>query len=95
MGWGQFGVTGQLSTYFKGGQAAVDAFYAHTNSSVSYVMTDPAGNITVVTVLRLKFSNFNPQVGGKNQAVMGDLDFTGIEVPNTGATLQLDFIDGL
>lgn len=92
MGWGEFNVQGQLSTYFQGGMAAVDAFYAHTNSSASYAMTDPAGNITVITVLRLKFTNFTRTVGGKNQALMGDLDFQGILDPVTGATFQIDKI---
>ena len=92
MGWGQFTVTGQLSTYFKGGMAAVDAFYQHTDSSASYAMTDPQGNIAVVTILNLKFTNFTANVGGKNQAVMGDLDFTGKVDSTYGSTLQLDFI---
>lgn len=92
MGWGQFTVTGQLSTYFKGGMAAVDAFYEHADSSASYAMTDPQGNIAVITALNLKFTNFTANVGGKNQAVMGDLDFTGKVDSTYGATLQLDFI---
>lgn len=94
MGWGQFTLTGKLSTYFKGGMAAVDSFYGHNNVSFSFAMTDPAGNIVVLTVGRLKFSNFVKTIGGKNQAVMGDLDFTAILDPTygTGNTLQLDFI---
>lgn len=92
MGWGEFNAQGQISTFFKGGMAAVDAFYAHSNSSASYTMTDPAGNITILTILRLKFTNFTRNIGGKNQPVMGDLDFMGILDPTTGATLQLDFI---
>lgn len=92
MGWGEFNATGQLSTYFQGGMAAVDAFYSHANSSASYAMTDPAGNIVVVTILRLKFTNFTRTIGGKNQPVMGDLDFTGILDPTTGATFQIDKI---
>jgi hypothetical protein len=92
MGWGQCTVTGQCSTFLRGGEAAIDAYFNHSNSSLSYVMTDPAGNLTILTILRLKFGNFTKQVGGKNQAVMGDLDYTGILDPVTGATIQMDFI---
>jgi hypothetical protein len=94
MGWGQFGLTGTLSTYFQGGLAAVDAFFAHTPGSVSYVMTDPAGNVFVVTVNNLQFSDFVNQVGGKNQPVMGDLNFTAIlDSTISNATLQFDMLD--
>jgi hypothetical protein len=92
MGWGQATITGQMDTFFKGGLAAVDAFFSHSSSSCSYSMTDPAGNVMVISVLNLKFSNFTSQIGGKNQAVMGTLDFTGILNPTRGATIQLDFI---
>jgi len=95
MGWGQFGVTGTLNTYFKGGLAAVDAFFTHADSSFSYVMTDPQGNICVVSCLNLKYTDFNPQVGGKNQAVMGDLQFAAKLDTATGASFQFDFITGL
>lgn len=90
MGWGQFTVTGQLSTFLKAGTSAVDAFYTHANDSVSYAMSDAAGNTIILTFLRIKYGNFTKQVGGKNQAVMGDFDFTAILHPTYNATLQID-----
>lgn len=92
MGWGQFTVTGKLSTYFKGGMSAVDKFFSHANAAFSFAMTDPAGNILVLTLGRLKFTNFSKPVGGKNQAVMGDLDFQAILDPTYANTFQLDRI---
>lgn len=92
MGWGQATITGQMSTFFKGGLAAVDAYFNHTSISLSYAMTDIDGNIMVVSILNAKLGNFNKQIGGKNQAVMGDLDFTGILDPVLGATIQIDVI---
>lgn len=94
MGWGQFTVTGTMDTYFQGGLPAVDAFFADTPSSASYVMTDPLGNVSVVTINALKFSNFTNQVGGKNQAVMGTLAISAYLDPGvSGCTMQLDMID--
>lgn len=92
MGWGQASISGQLDTFFKGGLSAVDAYFTHASSSASYAMTDIAGNIMIVSILRLKFANFTKQIGGKNQAVMGTLNFTGILDPVTGATIQIDLI---
>jgi len=93
MGWGQFTLTGTLDTYFQGGVAAVDAFFADTPSSCSYVMTDPSGNIAVITIGALKFSNFTNQVGGKNQAVMGTLAISAFLDTTYTNSLQIDFID--
>jgi hypothetical protein len=93
MGWGQFTVTGQASTFFKGGLAAVDAYFTHSDVGLSYAMIDPAGNIMVLTWPRTKLSNFQKQAGGKNQAVMGDLDFTAVvDTTIGGFTMQVDLI---
>jgi len=92
MGFGEFKVEGQLNTYMKGGMPMVDKYYNSTASSFSHRLVDPAGNSIIISVLRLKYSNFKRDIGGKNQAVMGTFDWTGIKHPTYGATLQIDLI---
>jgi hypothetical protein len=92
MGWGQATVTGQVSTFFKGGLAAVDAYFAHADVGLSYAMTDPAGNVMVITFPRTKLSNFQKPIGGKNQAVMGDMDFSAVMDQTLNYTIQVDLI---
>lgn len=91
-GWGQFTLTGKLSTFFKGGMQAVDDFYSHATSSIAYVMGDAAGNYAVITMGAVKFSDFDKQVGGKNQAVMGDLNVSAILDTTYSNTMQFDYL---
>lgn len=88
IGEGTVNVTGNLEIYF-----ADDAEYAKhlndTESSLSFITTDSAGNAYVWDIPRLKYGAGNPQAGGKDQDVLVSLDFTAFRDATDGNTITI------
>lgn len=89
VGSGRFTVTGRVSVYFA--DAGLYAKYlAGTPTSLSFRVTDGAGNGYVVTLPRVKLTRGSIVAGGNDQDVLADFDLQALRDPVTGCTLQID-----
>lgn len=86
---GEFGATVQMGLYLA------DATYYNkhlnqTQSSLSYRLTDAAGNAYVVTFPQGKYSVADRPNGGRNQTLMLNLSFEALDINNTGQVVIID-----
>ncbi len=90
IGAGEFAVTGNLNTYF-GNKSLVDKVIANTASSYDIVVGRADGEkpALLIDLPRMKFASGSPQVPGKNQDVMVDLQFTAFRHPTLGYTAHI------
>ena len=91
IGIGTFEVTGSFEAYFKD-NALLDAFINHANAAFAFTITDAAGAAVVINFPRIKYSDANAPVTGRNTDVMQPIEWTATKDPTTGATMIVSFI---
>lgn len=91
IGTGRAVVTGKITAYFEG---AANDFYtkylAGTETSLSFRLTDAAGNPYILTLPRVKLTKGELTAGAADQDVMASLDFQALRHPTYDMTIQLD-----
>lgn len=85
---GSIALTGRVEAYFED-QALLTKVYNHTSSSLEFRLTDPQGNVFVVTLAQLKFSG-NPSTPGIDQDVMLPLDYACERQSTDNYMIQID-----
>ena len=78
-------VTGSVTAYFEN-TALIDKFINETASSITFTLTDAAGNDYIFDIPNVKYNSGNPEVGGPG-AVTVTLDF--IALYNAADVTQL------
>jgi len=78
-------LTGSMELYFENSDL-FDRFRATTAFSLSFMVADAAGNLYIVTLPRVKFSNMEIVAGGLDQDIFASSEFTAII--NTAGTYQ-------
>lgn len=89
VGSGRCTVTGRVSVYFADG-ALYAKYLAGTPTSLSFRITDSAGNGYVVTLPRVKLTRGTIVAGGNDQDVLADFDLQALRDPDTDCTVQID-----
>lgn len=89
LGFGRCAVTGNVSVYFADA-ALYDKYLAGTATSLSFRVTDSAGNAYVFTLPNVKFSSGTIAAGGADQDVMADFAYQALRDTTTDATIQID-----
>ena len=91
IGTGRAVVTGKLTAYFEG---AANDFYSKylvgTETSLSFRITDAAGNPYILTLPRVKLTKGELTAGAADQDVMASIDFQALRHPTYDMTIQLD-----
>ena len=91
VGSGRAVVTGKIVAYFEG---AAGDFYSKyligTETSISFRITDAAGNPYILTLPRIKLTKGDLTAGAADQDVMASLDFQALRHPTYDMTIQLD-----
>ena len=89
MGAGQLAVSGSLQAYFTASSAFFDIFRANTYTSLAIVMQDDAGNVYVVDIPSIKWSQCNVVGGGRNTDVVNDCTFQSRAHPTEAFTVRI------
>ena len=84
---GKSTVTGSITAYFEDA-TLIDKFIAETASSLSFVLTDQAGNSYTVDLPNIKYNSGNPEVGGPG-AITVILDFVALYDSSTGSQIEI------
>lgn len=91
IGTGRAVVTGKLTAYFEG---AANDFYSKylvgTETSLSFRISDAAGNPYILTLPRVKLTKGELTAGAADQDVMASIDFQALRHPTYDMTIQLD-----
>ena len=82
---GQFRVTGSITAYLDS-MSLVDKFQDETASTISFTLTDAAGNDYTFEMDEVQYNSGNPEVGGPGSVTVS-LDF--IALYDTSATTNL------
>lgn len=94
IGSGTIALTGSLSCYFDSSAAALyDKYLAGTASSLSYLLSDAAGNAYMVEMKQLKFTDAQIVAGGKDQDILCSANFTAYADPTYDTTLEFNRYD--
>lgn len=90
IGAGEFAVTGSIGTYF-GNKTLAQKVINNTATSFDIVVGRADGEkpALLIDLPKMKYSAGSPQVPGKNQDVMVDLQFTAFRHPDFGYTAHL------
>lgn len=91
IGYGRQKVSGSLNAYFVS-SALYTKFLSHTASALSFAFSDAAGNAMRVTLPRVFFNSSNPNIGGIDQDVMENIEWTAVRDPTTACQIQIDMI---
>ena len=75
MGYGYVEVTGTISAYFQTG-GLYDKFIGQNDSSLSFVLSDTAGNAYTILLPKVKYVSGTITAGGVNSDVMSDIGFS-------------------
>jgi hypothetical protein len=89
--YGTCQITGTIEAYFDG-LTLYEKFLNHTSSSLSFRLTDSAGNIMIVTIPKVYYMEGDPGVPGVNQDVMVSLPFTAVRDVTTDCVIQVDLL---
>ena len=84
---GKSTVTGSITAYFEDA-TLIDKFIAETASSLSFVLTDLAGNSYTVDLPNIKYNSGNPEVAGPG-AITVSLDFVALYDSSTGSQIEI------
>lgn len=91
IGTGRAVVTGKLTAYFEG---AANDFYSKylvgTETSLSFRISDAAGNPYVLTLPRVKLTKGELTAGAADQDIVASIDFQALRHPTYDMTIQLD-----
>lgn len=91
LGVGSVDVTGQMDSYFKD-NALLQAVINNDDTSLSYRITDPAGNVLVINLPKLKLTTATSNATAQNTDVMVPLDLVVYLHPTYLATILVSFI---
>lgn len=86
---GSIDCTGSLEVYFAN-NTLYQKFIANTASSLSFQVSDAAGNGYVITLPNIKYSDANITAGSINQDVMVSMSFTALRDATSGNTIVID-----
>lgn len=88
VGTGRFEVSGQLEVFFTGQdfEARIQNF---TETAIVIQFNDSAGNYIIVSLPRVKLNNSQVQVGGNNEDVIAQIDYTALE-DQYGVVMRID-----
>lgn len=89
VGYGSLVVTGQINPYFED-EVLYNKFINHTQSLLSFRVTDSGGKIYIFTMPALFYSDGNPDGPGLNSDIMQNMAFQAIRDPTYGYTIQID-----
>lgn len=90
---GTFSVTGEIVAYFQDG-TFFDKYVGNQPVSLSWNMSDSAGNTYQFRLPRVKFSDAKVNAGGLDQDVELTLPFQATLDPSSGCTIQITRIAG-
>lgn len=74
---GRLSLTGSIELYFED-SALFDKFRAATAFSLSFMASDAAGNVYIVTIPRAKYTSMEIAAGGLDQDIFASADLEGI-----------------
>lgn len=89
VGLGQLDVNGSISVYFEDA-AFYNKYLNNTESSISYVIQDAAGNSYIITLPRIKYGEATVVSGGINSDVLAEMSYQAILDTATNCTIQID-----
>jgi hypothetical protein len=89
IGAGSVDLSGSMVVYLADG-TLYDKFLNKTATSLSFRMTDTAGNGYIITVPRMFYGDAKVQAGGINQDAMISMPWRGVKDPTTGQTFIID-----
>jgi hypothetical protein len=92
IGIGSVGVTGAMSMYFVD-ETHYDKYINFTTTSLAFLTTDAAGNSTIYTFPRVKFTDSQVVVGGRDQDVTAEFTWEAFRDADTDSTIQIDKFD--
>lgn len=91
IGEGSFEITGTVQAYFESA-TLYKKMLAHTSTSLSFRLTDAAGNVMVITLPKVYWSEGNPTAGGINQDILLPLSFMAARDSTTNCMMQVDVL---
>lgn len=83
--WGKFRVTGTFTAFFED-LTYYDKFINETSSSISFTLTDPAGNDYWIYLPSLKYNSGNPDTSDEGSVSLA-LDFQAVRSTAANATM--------
>lgn len=89
IGSGRSAVTGTFNAYFEDA-TLYNKYLAGTESSLALRVTDAAGNVYILTLPRIKFTNSNLAAGSADSDVIAEMEYQAIRHATYGFTVQLD-----
>ena len=89
VGVGKLDVTGNISVYFES-KAEMDKFNNNTAFSLSFRLSDAAGNAMVYTFGKVKYENLSVTAGGENTDLVAEGTWRALLDPTFGAMIQID-----
>lgn len=89
LGYGFMDVTGQIEVYFEN-STLYDQLINHTSTSLSWPMTDDAGNTYVITLPSVIFTEGYPMGSGGNDDVTIPLSFQAVRNSTYNCQIQID-----
>jgi len=90
-GDGSVEITGQINAYFEG-KTLYDKLINHTETSIALKMKDSAGNVIVLSIPSVYFSDGTPAGSGIDQDVFAPLDFMARKDPTLGYAVRMDLL---
>ena len=89
LGHGRCQVTGSFDVYFADG-ALYQKYLGGTPTSLSFRVTDAAGNAYVLTLPRVKLTQGTIAAGAPNQDVIAQFQYQALRDPATDSTIRID-----
>lgn len=94
VGAGFMDVMGQVEVYFEN-STMLDQLINHTQTELSWVMTDDDGNAYVITLPSVLFTEGYPQAGGGNDDVTVPLAYQAVRNATYNCQIQIDTLPSL
>lgn len=94
LGAGFMDVSGQVEVYFENA-TMLDQLINHTETELSFPVTDDSGNTYVVTLPSVLFTEGYPQAGGGNDDVTIPLAFQAVRNATYNCVVQIDALPSL
>lgn len=88
IGAGKFVITGNLTAYFTT-PAVMNKYLNNTSTSLALVLTDDLGNIYVIDMPQVKFTNGRRIGGGVNTDITANMDFAAYKHATEGKTMRM------
>ena len=88
---GKSSVSGSITAYFEN-STLIDKFINETSSSLTFVLTDLAGNSYTFNLPNVKYNSGNPEVGGAG-AVTVSLDFVALYNSSDASQIKITRAD--